>query len=367
MKERFIMTFVAGCLLLAGCVLPPVLAPILRFISPISGDSVPDTVTPIPGPVTLTPFQPIGITATFTPFQPIRNIASFTPSVSVTLTLTPTLTDTLNPEISLTPTLAGSPTKASTITRSPSMSRNITSTPTATSSSIATLTPTQIYPLTSTPSNTEIASVSFTLLPSLTPSITSAASATFTPTSTFTQSTTYTPPLTSTPSITSTVTGTSSPTSTFTATSTWTLVPTSPSGCSPVYNSAFEAQVIALINNERAIAGLPPLVENGSLDSSARAHSLDMSVNNFLSHTGSDGSSYWTREVRAGYTGRWGGEIIYAGSGAYNSPDSAVRWWMNDPPHKALILADYYDVGAGYVYCSTSSYGGFFTADFGHR
>ena len=125
--------------------------------------------------------------------------------------------------------------------------------------------------------------------------------------------------------------------------------------------------MVSLLNNERAIVGLSPLVENYSREISAGIHSLDMSVNNFLSHTGSDGSSYWTREESAGYNGLWGGEIIYSGSGVYNSPESAVRWWMNDPPHRAIILADYNDIGTGYVYCSTSSYGGFFTADFGHR
>jgi uncharacterized protein YkwD len=142
----------------------------------------------------------------------------------------------------------------------------------------------------------------------------------------------------------------------------------------PVYNSAFEAQLLALINNERAKSGLSlsPLQESSALDASARAHSLDQSVNNFLSHTGSDGSSYWDREVRAGYTGAWGGEIIYAGSGSYNNPASAVTWWMNDLPHRTLILAladwaDYDDFGAGYVFCSTSSYGAYFTVDFGHR
>ena len=137
----------------------------------------------------------------------------------------------------------------------------------------------------------------------------------------------------------------------------------------PVYNSAYEAQLIVLINHERAINSTPlaPLVENSSLDTSARAHSLDQSVNNFLSHTGSDGSSYWDREVRAGYTGLWGGEIIYAGSGSYNSPVAAVNWWMNDQVHHDLILADYQDIGAGYVYCSTSTYGAYFTVDFGHR
>ena len=135
----------------------------------------------------------------------------------------------------------------------------------------------------------------------------------------------------------------------------------------PVFNSSFEAQMQVLINNERANAGLSPLQENSSLDASAHGHSLDMAVNNYMAHTGLDGLTYWDRELRAGYTGRWGGEIIYAGSGPYNSPSQAVYWWMNDPPHRALILADYNDFGGGYAYCSTSSYGGYFTVDFGHR
>ena len=118
---------------------------------------------------------------------------------------------------------------------------------------------------------------------------------------------------------------------------------------------------------QRALAGLGALTDSYPLENSSGSHSDDQAANNFLSHTGSDGSTYWQREVAAGYTGRWGGEIIYAGSGAYNNPQSAVTWWMNDAPHKAVILADYNDFGAGYAYCPTGTYGGFFTVDFGHR
>jgi uncharacterized protein YkwD len=171
---------------------------------------------------------------------------------------------------------------------------------------------------------------------------------------------------------------------TLTQTVTRTAIPTNPpptraptlpgSGCVPVFNSGFEAQLLVLINAERAkaVPPLPPLIENSALDASAHAHSLDMSVNNYMAHTGLDGSTYWQREVAAGYSGRWGGEIIYAGSGSYNNPASAVHWWMNDPPHATLIMdlatwADYSDFGAGYAYCSTSDYGAYFTVDFGHR
>jgi uncharacterized protein YkwD len=134
-----------------------------------------------------------------------------------------------------------------------------------------------------------------------------------------------------------------------------------------IHNGAFENQMLSLINAQRALAGLGALTDSYPLENSSGIHSDDQAANDFLSHTGSDGSTYWQREVAAGYTGRWGGEIIYAGSGAYNNPQSAVTWWMNDAPHKAIILADYNDFGAGYAYCPTGTYGGFFTVDFGHR
>jgi uncharacterized protein YkwD len=116
-----------------------------------------------------------------------------------------------------------------------------------------------------------------------------------------------------------------------------------------------------LINNERAKVGLAPLVANGALEISAGWHSDDMAVNHFMAHTGSDGSTFWQRAVSAGYTGHWGGEIIYGGGNS--SPEAAVAWWMSDAPHKAMIVGDLNDFGAGYANCS----GNYYTVDFGHR
>jgi uncharacterized protein YkwD len=160
------------------------------------------------------------------------------------------------------------------------------------------------------------------------------------------------PPSTPTP------TPTPTPTATYTPTPTPTLTPV-PSGCTLTHNGAFEQQLYDLINNERANARLEPLSIDGALEISAGIHSDDMAVNHFMDHTGSDGSTFWQRAVRAGYTGRWGGEIIMGGS----SPQSAVTWWMNDAPHREMILGDLDDFGAGYAHCS----GNDFTVDFGHR
>ena len=248
------------------------------------------------------------------------------------------------------------------LTYSPTVSFTASNTPAASRTPTTSNTPTPSW----TASVTFIPSFTYTITWTLTPSPYVSPTDTLPPTSTFTFTSSFTP------SVKRTTTNTPAQTATFTVIFTpipsRTRTPTPPgSGCVPQYNGAYEDQMLVLINNERAKAGLSPLQDNYALETSAGIHSLDQSVNNFLSHTGSDGSSVWDREVRAGYTGRWGGEIIYAGNGNYNNPTSAVKWWMNDPPHRNQILGDYQDFGAGYVYCSTSDYGAYFTIDFGHR
>lgn len=121
-------------------------------------------------------------------------------------------------------------------------------------------------------------------------------------------------------------------------------------------------EIVTLINNARKDAGLPRLNVNAQLTASAQGHSDDMACHNLFSHTGSDGSSIYDRIVAAGYSPSDWGEIIYAGGSA----QQAFDWWMNDPPHRAIILdPKMEDIGAGYTYVAGSEYGGYFTVDFG--
>ncbi len=152
----------------------------------------------------------------------------------------------------------------------------------------------------------------------------------------------------------------------FTFTFTYTVKPASTSsGCSLVYNSDYESRVIALVNNERQAAGLPVLTMHSSLMSSARGHSVDMAVNNYMSHTGSDGSTAWQRMQAAGYVGRWGGENIWVGY-SNGTPEAAMSWWMNSQAHKDNILGVYYrDIGVGYAYCATGTYRHYYSINFG--
>ena len=133
--------------------------------------------------------------------------------------------------------------------------------------------------------------------------------------------------------------------------------------CSPSYNSSFEDRVVFLINEQRALNGLPALIVRPQLTAAARGHSLDMACNNYFSHTGSDGSTSRDRVLREGYYATWVGENIYGGQ--LSTADSVVTWWMNSTPHRANILnVNYYSIGIGYVNVSNSMYQKYWTANF---
>ena len=125
----------------------------------------------------------------------------------------------------------------------------------------------------------------------------------------------------------------------------------------------FASQVIALVNQERDNHGILPLAEHPSLDAAAQGHSDDMAANDFISHTGSDGSSLSQRVRRAGYNGVWIGENI---AGGQSSPSQAVSAWMSSPPHRANILTPgYQHAGVGYAYNEDATYRHYWTLDFG--
>jgi uncharacterized protein YkwD len=125
---------------------------------------------------------------------------------------------------------------------------------------------------------------------------------------------------------------------------------------------AQERELITLINQQRAQNGLPPLQKSDALCQAARLHSNDMAQNNFLSHTGSDGSSPWDRLADAGYHLWTGGENVGAG---YPTAADMVNGWMNSAGHRANILGNFCDVGAGYAYSGTSTYRHYWTLDLG--
>ncbi len=132
--------------------------------------------------------------------------------------------------------------------------------------------------------------------------------------------------------------------------------------CNYTRNAGYINQVEALINAERANAGLPALTVNTELAAAAQAHAADMACNDMISHGGSDGSSAYSRALASGYSGLFSEEIIYGGGG----PQAAMSWWMNDKIHRdAILKAKTTEIGVGYAYFSNGSYGDFIVVEFG--
>jgi uncharacterized protein YkwD len=138
-----------------------------------------------------------------------------------------------------------------------------------------------------------------------------------------------------------------------------------------------EQQVLALINQARHDNGCNvDLVMSDKLTDAAYGHSRDMALNNYFSHTGSDGSTMVTRVQAQGYSFSWLAENIAAG---YSTPKDAVDGWMNSSGHRANILnCNLRETGIGYYYQGDDQpnvhldggsmggpYGYYWTQDFG--
>ncbi|MEV6690619.1 CAP domain-containing protein [Micromonospora sp. NPDC051196] len=105
------------------------------------------------------------------------------------------------------------------------------------------------------------------------------------------------------------------------------------------------AQVVELVNAERAKAGCDSLSIDDKLTTAAQRHSQDQADHRNMSHTGSDGSDPGDRIDRVGYAWRTYGENV-----AWNqqTPAAVMDAWMNSPGHRANILnCAFTEIGVG--------------------
>jgi uncharacterized protein YkwD len=182
---------------------------------------------------------------------------------------------------------------------------------------------------------------------------TSSSSTTTTPATTAKPTTESTkPPTTAPPTTAETTTTKPSTTEATTTTRPATTLPPEGGG----NDRAYEQRVIELTNANRRQAGCPDLVNNNKLHAAALAHSKDMAVNNYFSHTGLNGSSPGERIADQGYRFRGWAENIAAG---YRTPESVVEGWMNSPGHRANILnCSLREIGVGfYQFYWTQNFG----------
>jgi len=116
----------------------------------------------------------------------------------------------------------------------------------------------------------------------------------------------------------------------------------------PAVAVAQEAEVLQLINKERAKKGCAPLTMNSQLSAAAKGHATAMAKQNFFSHKGKNGSTLRSRATKAGYKGRKLGENIAAG---WPTPAKAVSQWMNSSGHRKNILTcSFKETGIAMVY-----------------
>ena len=94
-----------------------------------------------------------------------------------------------------------------------------------------------------------------------------------------------------------------------------------------------EAEVLALVNHQRAQNGCGDLEWHDGLADVARAHSADMAARDYFSHTTPEGVDSFERAEAAGLSAR--AENIAAGQ---PTPSAVMDTWMNSAGHRANIL-----------------------------
>ncbi len=133
--------------------------------------------------------------------------------------------------------------------------------------------------------------------------------------------------------------------------------------CSYTTNDGYVLTLIDLINQARTDVGRAALTVNAQLSAAAQGHSLDMACNNFLEHSGTDGTWVGDRLLQAGYSSSYYLEVI-----AIGLPQDAMNQWRTDSLHwDAVINSRVTEIGVGYVFAKSSSYGGYWTVDMGGK
>lgn len=119
-------------------------------------------------------------------------------------------------------------------------------------------------------------------------------------------------------------------------------------------NAQLEAQMVELVNAERAKVGLPPLKVVAALTEAARYHSADMAADRYRDHYTYDRDDAdnlvrictWTERVHQYYPD-FDKFTENIGNGT-SSPQVIMNAWMASAGHKAAILGDYREIGVGY-------------------
>ena len=114
-------------------------------------------------------------------------------------------------------------------------------------------------------------------------------------------------------------------------------------------------EVLRLVNDIRSSDNVLPLVMNPQLVSAAQIHADDMAQQQMLTHVGIDGSQFWNRISRAGYSMVDGTELV-VGQTIIDAA-FAVQLWSDSETHRQNIVnPNFGDVGIGYALGADGKY-----------
>ncbi len=126
---------------------------------------------------------------------------------------------------------------------------------------------------------------------------------------------------------------------------------------------AQEKALCKAINKFRADNGHPSLKVSVALVRAAEWMSKDMAHNDNFDHIDSHGRDFASRLNAFGYNKPTKGENIAAGESA---AAATIAQWKNSPPHRSIMLNSKFKVmGVGRAQNADSTYGWYWTADFG--
>ena len=101
-------------------------------------------------------------------------------------------------------------------------------------------------------------------------------------------------------------------------------------------STTFDArQIVALTNESRRKAGLPPVAVDDRLMAAARAKLFDMLKQDYFAHRTPDGRQPWAFMQAAGYRFQMAAENLAKG---YDNEPEVQQAWMKSRGHRANIL-----------------------------
>lgn len=122
--------------------------------------------------------------------------------------------------------------------------------------------------------------------------------------------------------------------------------PTSGNGQSGIVDTAYADQVVNLVNQERAAAGLAPLANDPALAKLALDKAKDMVINQYFDHQSPTYGSPFDMMRSYGISYSYAGENIAKGQ---RTPQEVMTAWMNSQGHRQNIMSpNFTKIGVGY-------------------